>query len=670
MAIAAPAPSAIAHKIEQLAQISLIVPASLTAYFFSRVYHLADAANMVVVMLVVVALCFFSGARTAAGSLARANDIRSEGARWLPGLLTVFVVVLAAAPAFRYAWLLSGGDHPSAFLSADESYNFMIAQGLAQDFPPPDLTYSGRVSAYHLGGPMLAEMLNRFGVASIHQAFYGIWPVVLKLTALCSTFCILGKLAPGLSTEKKLLGVVATSGIFTVDFYNIIWNFRTLAKTGVFNSETVFSGMPVAAGYVGFVGQDLQYAAPLAIVLFLVLVANLERAGSLILACGLFGIFLAKSSVFAPIAAAWGAFATYHVLRYRNHRYFLAGFIALGLCLIARPYVMESGIASFALGTGYGLDWLATVGKHLSAALGLSGTPAAAAVGTGLLLVGSHIFGWGGALLVKERWMRREAEGALLLIGLCVVFAAMFCMFFVFRIDPIAQAGFYAIHEGVKDVLWRGVDTYIYELGKMSIGEARIVVFYGLALIGIAGALWITQVARARALSLAAWLGISGSIVFSCWQSFQGAFGPLPDRTKVISAPTTQALSAIPVAGSVILTNECAYDRKVELHMPLMNAAMSAVYGHQFWACNFMFGNNFAVADATERLQRLRWFWTTAIGDEHLRFLRNAGVTHLLWDRGASLGSDASARLDQVPWLARELQNRQYIVYKLRASPR
>ncbi|MBC7624589.1 MAG: hypothetical protein H7232_14530 [Aeromicrobium sp.] len=670
MRTAAATHSDIASKIELWVHFCLLIPASLTTYFFGRVCQLPNAVNLAAVLLVVTALYFFSRAPATAVSRVKQGDNAVEAAGVVAILLAVLILIISVAPAGRYAWLLGGGGYPGAFLNADESYNFMIAQGLAQAFPPPDLTYSGRVSAYHLGGPMLAEMLNRFGGVSLHLAFYGVWPVVMKVAAACSIFCILGKLAPVLSTTKKLLGVLATSGVFTVDFYNIVWSIRSLAKTGVLNAETVFAGMPVATGYVGFIGQELQYAAPLAIALFLVLVANLERAGSLLLATGLVGIFLAKSSVFAPIAAGWGAFATYHLLRHRDYRYFVAGVIALGLCLIARPYVMEAGMASFGLGGGYGLDWLAGVGAHPSAALGLRGTVAAAVIGMGLLVVGSHIFGWAGALLVRDRCQHRALEGPLLLIGLSVFFAALFCAFFVFRIDPVAQAGFYAIHEQIKSALWLGVDTYIYEMGKFSVGEAKIVVFYGLGLIGISGVLWVDQVAESEGRRAAAWVVLWCAIASGCWQSYEGAFGPLPNRMKVITAGKAQALASIPVAGSVILTNECAYDRKVELHMPLMNAAMAAVYGHQFWACQFMFGNNFAVPDAPERLRRIQWFWAAEIGDDHLRFLRSAGITHLLLDRGASLGSNPSTRFDKTPWLDTEIKNSEYIVYKInRALP-
>lgn len=660
----------IAPKIELWAHFFLLIPASLTTYFFGRVYQLPDAVNLAAIVLVVTALYFFSRAPATAVSRVKQTDSTVETAGRISVLLAVLILIISVAPAWRYAWLLGGGEYPGAFLNADDSYNFMIAQGLAQAFPPPDLTYSGRVSAYHLGGPMLAEMLNRFGGGSLHLAFYGVWPVVLKVAAACSIFCILGKLAPSLSTTKKLLGVLATSGVFTVDFYNIVWNIRSLAKTGVLNAETVFAGMPVATRYVGFIGQELQYAAPLAIVLFLVLVANLERAGSLLLATGLFGIFLAKSSVFAPIAAGWAAFATYHLLRHRDYRYFVAGVIALGLCLIALPYVMEAGMASFGLGSGYGLDWLAGLGKHFSAALGLRGTAAVAVIGMGLLVVGSHMFGWAGALLVRDRCQHRAAEGPLFLIGLSVVFAALFCAFFVFRIDPVAQAGLYAIHEQIKGVLWLGVDTYIYEMGKLSIGEAKIVVFYGLGLIGIAGVFSVNQVAESRGLRAAAWVTLWCAIASSCWQSYEGAFGPLPNRMKVITAGTAQAMASIPVAGSVILTNECAYDRKVELHMALMNAAMAAVYGHQFWACNFMFGNNFALHDASARLQRIQWFWKEQIGDEHYSFLRDAGITHLLWDRNAAIDPSAQSRLDQLPWLTKVLGNSEYAVYKFQTTER
>lgn len=655
----------LAQAIEAVAGLSIWIPVALTVYFLVRLFHLPLAVGPGLVGLMVAANYIIAWTGTRNDDLSKPSEaVPLEGQRGAV-LLAVAVLLVALAPAIRAAWMLGGGAYPSAFLSADESYNFMIAQALAQGFPPPDLTYTGRVTAYHLGGPMLAEMVNRYGLASLHFAFYGLWPVVLKCVAACSIFSILGKLVPGLSTQRKLIGVLVTSGLFTIDFYNILWNARTLLKTGVLNAATVLDGMPVATMYSGFVADELYYAAPLAAALFLVLIANLERRNMLQLACGLFGIFAAKSSVFVPIGAAWGLYAVYELFRHRDHRYFVAGIVALSLCLLARPYMMESGMATMALGSGYGFDWLVARGLNITKALSGESAILAAAAGLGLLLIGSHVFGWSIVSLVKGRTWQKAPADPMFFILLSIVVAALFCAFFVLAIEPAALAGFFAIHSGIKEHLWRPIDSYIYELGKMSIGEARVVVAYGVALIGTAAALRMTMTSNSSLGKLAVWAVIASSLAAALVQSYRAALGPPPAQMKIITLSTAQALASIPVTGSVILTNECAYDRKVELHMPLMNAAMSAVYGHQFWACNFMFGNNFAVPDASERLRRIRWFWSTEIGDEHYHFLRASGITHVLWDRESTLGAKSEATLDQLGWLKMEVSNHEYVVYSV-----
>ena len=663
-----PAHASLVQAIEAVARLSIWIPVALTVYFFVRVFHLPYAVGPALMALMLFAQYLVVRIGRRADAMSKPLDTVAPEEQRGDVLLAVAVLVVALAPAIRVAWLLGGGSYPSAFLNADESYNFMIAQALVQGFPPPDLTYQGRVTAYHLGGPMLAEMVNRYGLASLHLAFYGLWPIVLKCVAACAIFTILGRLVPGLSTQKKLIGVLVTSGLFMIDFYNVLWNIRTLLKTGLLNAETVLEGMPVFAVYNGFVADELNYAAPLAAVLSLVLIANLDRRNILILACGLFGIFAAKSSVFVPIGAAWGLFAFYQLIRYREHRYLAAGIVALALCLLARPYMMESRMATLALGSGYGLDWLAARGINVTKALGGEGLVLAAAAGLALLLIGSHVFGWSIVSLVKERAVRKVELPAdpLLFIALSVVVAALFSVFFVLVIEPSALAGFFAIHSGIKEYLWRPLDTYIYESGKMSIGEARIVVAYGFALVGTAAVLRMTMTTKSGLGKLAVWAAIACSIGATLVQSYRVAFGPPPAQMKVVTSSTAQALAVIPVVGSVILTNECAYDRKVELHMPLMNAAMSAVYGHQFWACNFMFGNNFAAPDAPERLDRIKWFWREKIGGDHYRFLLDNSISHLLWQKDSTLGKASPTMLDSVPWIQKEYENEAFLVYKVR----
>lgn len=463
-----------------------------------------------------------------------------------------------------------------------------------------------------------------------------------------------------------MLGVLFTSGFFTIDFYNVLWNFRNAVKAGYISTGTIFNGMPVITAYPGFIGQELHYAAPLAITFFLALVANLHRSNNLLLACGLFSIFLAKSSVFVPIGVAWGIFSIYWIISHRESKFVVAGAIALVLCLLARPFAMETGIATLGLGHGYGFDWLYGQGENLVKASGVTVPPIAVLAGAGLVALGTHLFGWAGLSSMESRSKPLRGEATFIFLSLSMLLAGLFSTFVVFKINPDAQAGFDAIHYGIRERLWRPFDSYIYELGKMSIGEARIVISYSFAIICMSALLDKVQYNKYYPFKAAGYLVLLMSAAFCIWQSYHASLGMLPASMKTISNSTSQALAAIPVPHSVILTNECAYDREVELHMPLMNAAMSAVYGHQFWTCNFMFGNNFAVKDAPERLSRLKWFWGTVADDAHLEFLKNNGITHLLVDRRSNTDGNVLLSLDIMVWLEQIHINNEYSVYRLK----
>ena len=147
--------------------------------------------------------------------------------RW--AALAVLLIVLA--PVVPVATKFALGILPSGFTNADESYNFMIARALEQGFPPADLGYKGRPALYHLGGPLLSEMLSRLGVP-LHAAFFLVWPVVLRIVAVAVTFSLLVSMVPGMRTSHALWGVLATDAVLLVNPYNLLWNVRNAFKAG------------------------------------------------------------------------------------------------------------------------------------------------------------------------------------------------------------------------------------------------------------------------------------------------------------------------------------------------------------------------------------------------------------------------------------------------------
>jgi hypothetical protein len=69
-----------------------------------------------------------------------------------------------------------------------------------------------------------------------------------------------------------------------------------------------------------------------------------------------------------------------------------------------------------------------------------------------------------------------------------------------------------------------------------------------------------------------------------------------------------------------------------------MNAGATALHGHHFWACDFMFGANYAAADAPARLARVLAVRESGLDETTRDFLRGQGVTHVLLRRDSPAG--------------------------------
>jgi hypothetical protein len=185
------------------------------------------------------------------------------------------------------------------------------------------------------------------------------------------------------------------------------------------------------------------------------------------------------------------------------------------------------------------------------------------------------------------------------------------------------------VHEGVKGFLWRPFSSYLQDLLDITLLYAKQLVGASFAILA-AGAVWaLFRDTRSELVRAVAGGVILVSIVLVGWRSYDQTFGALPRTVRWTPLDATAALSAIPVKGAIIVTNEIRYADDGERHLPLMNAWAPAVFGHQFWASNFMFGT-FGHPDASRRLHELKRFWDSEYFTRQCQFLRREQITHLL----------------------------------------
>src|SRR5262249_60532138 len=104
--------------------------------------------------------------------------------------------------------------------------------------------------------------------------------------------------------------------------------------------------MPIAAFYGPPVLVDGYGNIGMAVVLLLVLFANIDRCGPFATGCMLFAIYVTKQQLFLPLAVAWGVVALAAWARERDVRPLVGLSIATALVVASKIAVpFEAGFA-------------------------------------------------------------------------------------------------------------------------------------------------------------------------------------------------------------------------------------------------------------------------------------------------------------------------------------
>jgi len=577
--------------------------------------------------------------------------------------LAAVLLALILAPALANAGMIAKAVafHPLAtdFIYPDDAFDLLIARGLEQGYPPPDLSYRGEIVQYHYGLPLLIEFMHRLTGLSPHVTLYGILPGLFSILTLLSLYRVFRLLFPDWTINRLLVGILLSQATIFINVYNLGWDIRHFIHSGSlanlsFKPIAAFYGTPVLTGDYGSVGM--------AVVLLLVLFANIDRCGPFAAGCMLFAIYLTKQQVFLPLAVAWGVVGLVAWARERNVR-------ALGSLGVATALVVVSKIAvpfetGFALRPAFNDYFIRPDRVPGPLALVLLGTPPATyLVVLVSFVLGTHIYGpalYG--TYYRNRSKLLTAGKNIVLLGETYFLSAITILVgTVLVMKPAVEARWDAIHETVADQLRLPEATFLSRADMMNVSLGAMLAPCEALICTLAtGAIlqWHnTTLARRWTAVLSVFcilaIGLGGYrwTQLPAWQS--------PTWWHVIDDSEIEALKAAKDEPGTIFTNDLRFQPAGRSLLTLLNIAAPQLFGQQFYASNFMF--TFAYPDVLDRLHAHEWFWSTPLGDHHRSFLVENDIKYLLIRRDVLFPREILS----VPWVNVVLQNRDYYLLRV-----
>lgn len=566
-------------------------------------------------------------------------------------LLLVFLVGMSLAPVLASSYFAASGSTPR-FHGSDDAYVVMIASAQKKLFPPADLAWLGEVNRYHQGGPLLLEGLSRVSGVELLAAFYGLVPVLVRLAFIGGAWRMFGILRPSWDLRRRLIAIVVSGGLFFLDPIAVVWNVRNLLVTEKVNAATILKGVPVAGPILMPGSETTSYGAPLADVFALGAISNVGSVSPLVTGAALAAVYLTKGQTGAPVIAGLFVAAIIGFYRWRSWSLFktaFASFPFIALVIILGPSVTGTIVT---LGEGANLRALARAGEAYAGVCGSAAAICGPAFGL-LLWFSRWVLPLAFACFVVVMIVRGREVGPKLLACFAVT-VAVCCLLFasvvVVRPGHLMMENFAETHGGVQTQLWLSYDGYLErmftEVSAAASNSGAILLTSLLAAAGMVELPGRMRRGPMRVLAASSACGAVFVFVGSAIFATVSSHTKLLRTSKVVERAAVDALRSIPVEGSVILTNELAFDERTASHLPLMNAWAPAVFGQQFWANDFMY--NLQYHDVAWRFRQQERFWREPPTNWHETFVLRQGITHILQRRdlgGPDLASFSVVRI-------------------------
>lgn len=577
-------------------------------------------------------------------------------------LLLLGVLSLPLWPA-----VVQGALGPTpCYANPDDAYLIAIARGQQLRFPPPDLLWNGEVNRYHQGAALATEGLARLAGSSLESAFYGTLPLLARLLFVAAAFVLFGALRPCWSRRERILAVAVSCGLYFVDPIALAWNVRNVVVTHSVDWQTALEGVPVAGPVELSASQPSPRGAPMADVFVLSAVAGTGTATALAPGAALAAAYLTKGQTGLPAFVGFATASVVAIGLLRSGTGFRVSLVAvplLGLVGLLGPAASGTVVT---LGAGANIRALGRIGAPYAARLGLGD-------------VGAHALG---LVLASSRWClpvavalffssvvwrsgdagaRRQLLFTVLPAAACLGFATTV----VIRPGPAMTERFVATHSAVREGLWLPFDDYLErmftDVSASAPNSAAVLLVGLLAAGGLVELDRRTAGRRFRPITVTA-LGAAVALFVAneAWRSGPGRTQETA-KAKEIDPAAIEALRAIPVRGSVVFTNELAYDAEKAPHLAFMNAWMPALLGHQFWANDFMYDLHYA--NVADRYGKARRFWNEPLSPWHAEFLAREGIGWIVERKGMG-----GPRLEEWEAVTVVLDNARYRVARVKGA--
>lgn len=591
-----------------------LLAVALTLWYASSAWGLPFAAF--VALFAAAAVGIGMASRRQAAETGTENDAPAP----TPLIPLLVVIGIVLAPAFSMLHGMTGRE-PHWFARSDDAFTILAARGLAQKFPPPDLSWAGQPLRYHLGAAMLDDLLRRVTHLPVHAIHDAVAPILLRLIVIAGLLLLTFRIAPTLPPRWRVWTPLAAGALPTIDLFNLVWHMHDIQVRG--SAALSSTGMPIASAGAGLLASLAFDSSVLALSFAIILAATWRETTWPEKAALLFGVYLSKAQIFLAVGAAFGAVALLELAR-KRWRPLAAGALALACVSPTLQTGSTYGSAArLAIGCGALCEQL-LLRHHLEHRLhpGL-----VLAIETLVLLASLHVFTLVIALGIRRRWDRPEF--------LFAAGSAAGGLFVAFGLRLVAseelRTRFLAVHSGVADRLFMPLPVYLDRILDVSVAAAfDTSVLLPILAVPLLGA-WMLESPRRNVRRA------SGALIVTMLILGTISIARTRRAGKEVSADALATLRALPPDGGSVLTNDLAWDDASELHLPLLNIWAPAVSGHQFWASAFMF--TFQHPDSGDRLARVQWFFSSAATpQERLAFARKAGIEYIFL-RGRGEGS-------------------------------
>lgn len=518
-------------------------------------------------------------------------------------LIISSVLILVWFFPFLYQSVLMGrGSFPEVFYNVDSAFYLSLAHSLVNNdfYPAPFLSFSNETIVNHDGSLGIVALIAKISNIHVHSSMFSIVFPLLFIGIIAILYLIYKELSRKIPFWIFLLInlFIYKIPLITIylSFYNNLdyfyYHFLKLDKNGYFNS--------------GFPMLSTQFAILIVyIVIWCILKYDKSRLRLLAFLTG--SLFLMKSPWFIGLGSGLGAYSILLFILKKEKKIMIYSSIGLFSAIFYMFILGSPSISTFRFQLWYYFLYEFSLPKNLIELHPFLKNINPLFSGFFLFFVEYNLY-FIGLIVVLIVGIKRKLKNNLIFLWLFILMPLLFVNILVY-VDT--RPGY------------EGRLVYnIFQVANIS------PIFFSLLLYGYYEKYWPDIKFRFRRNIIVVAILILSTLSFT--YHLYSVRGILKNRARgyeyVDNKIIAEALEVIPINNTIIVTNDFKYPANDGIR-DLMQMQLPAIYGHQFYACNFVY-SRFISSDERldEQLLFQEPFW-----DEKLNGLAEKnGWTHLL----------------------------------------